>query len=149
MVSRPVFETPGATDMLYCLTKFEIANYARPWISGAAASPDNPYELITSTGAEVMASKKKMITKLEKFYYDNYTGYCDPIIPLHHISTTVAQLTIHRLRFQCSHPRNCTEGSQQMSQADQDMVCESSLRLLQLDHDMHTTNTPHICSSTS
>jgi hypothetical protein len=52
----------------------------------------------------------------------------------------VARLTIHRLRFWCYHPRNQPEGGRLMSLTDQDVVFESSIRLLELNHDMRVTN---------
>jgi Fungal specific transcription factor domain len=134
MANRPAVEHAGATEMLYCLMKYEIEHYVRSWLAIAAT---NPYELVASTSPERMARnrKRKVLTDLEQMYEDKYLCHCDPSIPLHHISATVARLTIHRLRFYYYHPRHQPEDGRQMSQADQDVVFESSIRLLQLDFD--------------
>lgn len=140
MANRPAIEHPGATEMLYCLLKYEIAHYVRSQHTVATDATRNPYELVASTRPEGMAKKKKVLTDLERIYEDKYLCHCDPCIPLHHISATVARLTINRVRFWCYHPRHQPESGRHMSQADQDLVFESSIRLLQLNHDVRGTH---------
>ena len=137
MANRPALEHSGATEMLYCLLKYEITHYIRSWL---AVTTTNPHELAASTSPDGMARKRKVLADLEQTYEDKYLRHCDPSIPLHHISATVARLTIHRLRFWYYHPRHQPEGGRYMSQADQDVVFESSIQLLQLDYDGRGTN---------
>lgn len=143
MAHRPTVQHPGATEMLYCLMKYEVALYVRSWLAVTAVATTN--ELVASTSPDGMASKRKMLTDLEQIYEDKYLCYCDPSIPLHQISAAVARLTIHRSRFRCYHPRHQPDGGQYMSQADQDVVFESSIRLLQLYCEPRVTNfSPHL-----
>lgn len=147
-MTNPPVEHRGATEMLYCLIKFEITNYVRSWLAVSAANPanpPNPYELVASTSADGIAKKRRVLSELEQIYEDKYICHCDPSIPLHHISATVARLTILRLRFSYFHPRNQPEGGRRMSQADQDVAFESCIRLLQLDRDISVINfSPHL-----
>ncbi|KIM98484.1 hypothetical protein OIDMADRAFT_167284 [Oidiodendron maius Zn] len=144
-MTNPPVEHRGATEMLYCLIKFEITNYVRSWLAVSAVNPVNPYELVASTSADGIAKKRRVLSELEQIYEDKYICHCDPSIPLHHISATVARLTILRLRFSYFHPRNQPEGGRRMSQADQDVAFESCIRLLQLDRDISVINfSPHL-----
>lgn len=140
MANRPAGEHRGATEMIYCMMKYEIANYVRSWLAGAAPAAMTPYELVESTNPECMARRRKVVADLEQIYESKYLCHCDPSIPLHHISATVARLTIHRVRFWYYHPRHQLEGGRHMSQADQDVAFESSVRLLQLDYDVRATS---------
>ena len=143
MAKSPTAGHLGATEMLYCLWKYEIAHYVRSWPTGAAianTTTTNLYELLASTSPESMTRKRKVLTDLWTIYEDKYLRQCDPSIPLHHLSATVAQFTIHRVRFWFYHPRHQPEGGWNMSQEDQDVVFESSIQLLQLGFDLGVTN---------
>lgn len=133
MTSRPTVHHPGATEMVYCLMKYEIPYYVRSWTSGAMYATKNPYDLVASTtDPEGMAMKNKVLADLEQIYERKYLRYCDASIPLHHVSATIAQITTQRLRFWYHHPRYQPENGRHMSQADRDVVFDTSIRILQL-----------------
>lgn len=133
MTSRPTVHHPGATEMVYCLMKYEIPYYVRSWASGATYATKNPYDLVASTtDPEGMAMKNKVLTELEQIYERKYLRYCDASIPLHHVSATIAQITTQRLRFWYHHPRYQPENGRHMSQADRDVVFETGIRILLL-----------------
>ena len=138
-MGRPTAQHTGATEMLYCLLKYEIAYYARSWLRSPATANTNPYNLTNSNGRVVTEMKNKVLADLEQIYEDKYLRHCDPSIPLHHISATVARLTLYRLRFWYHHPRNQPDRGAHMSRSDQDAVFESSIRLVQLSYDMRRT----------
>lgn len=136
MTNRPI-EHVGVTEMIYPMMKYEVAHYVHRCL--ATDSNKNPYEVVASTNPEGMERKKKALTELEKIYDEKFLRFCDPSIPLHHISVTVACLTIHRMRFLSYHPRHQPDGGRYMSQADEDIVFDSCIRLLQLDYDLLET----------
>ena len=138
MTQRPVVEHPGATEMLYCLMKYEVEHYVRSSLAAAAVPTTN--HVIASTSPEGMAKKKKVLADLDQIYEARYLAYCDPSIPLHHVSATLARLNMHHVRFWCHHPRHQPEGGRNMSQAEQDLVFESSMQLLTLHFDLRGTN---------
>lgn len=139
MTNRPI-EHLGATEMLYCLMKYEVKHYVRSWLKVASVDTVNPYELLKSAGPGSISNKKSITTELSRIYEDKYLRHCDPNIPLHRISATMGRLTIHRLRFWFYHPRNQPREDRHISHEDQDIVFESSIRLLQLDNDLLATN---------
>ncbi|KAJ9299966.1 transcriptional regulator family: Fungal Specific TF [Paecilomyces variotii] len=138
MASRPAVEHTGATEMLYCLMKYEVAHWMRTSPTLAAYSV-NPLDMVKSTSLEAMTTKRKALAEIRQIYENKYIRYCDPTIPLHHLSATVGRLFIYRTVFSCLHPRNQTEGGRLMSQADQDEVFESSVQVLQLGYEVRRT----------
>lgn len=139
MTNRPV-EHLGTTEMLYCLMKYEIRHYIRSWLAVASVDTVSPYELFLPNGLGNIPIKKSIVNELSQIYEEKYLRYCDPSIPLHRISATTGRLTIHRLRFWFYHPRNQPKGDPKMLSEDQDIVFESSIRLLQLDYDLLPMN---------
>ncbi|KAJ9350150.1 transcriptional regulator family: Fungal Specific TF [Paecilomyces variotii] len=138
MASRPAVEHTGATEMLYCLMKYEVAHWMRTSPTLAAYSV-NPLDMVKSTSLEAMTTKRKALAEIRQIYENKYIRYCDLTIPLHHLSATVGRLFIYRTVFSCLHPRNQPEGGRLMSQADQDEVFESSVQVLQLGYEVRRT----------
>ncbi|KAJ9299404.1 transcriptional regulator family: Fungal Specific TF [Paecilomyces variotii] len=138
MASRPAVEHTGATEMLYCLMKYEVAHWMRT-SSTLAEYSANPLDMIRSTSLEGMTTKRKALAEIRQIYENKYIRFCDPTIPLHHLSATVGRLFIYRRVFSCLHPRNQPEGGRLMSQADQVEVFESSAQVLQLGYEVRRT----------
>lgn len=138
MANRPAVEHTGATEMLYCLTKYEVAHWTRT-SSTLAEYSVNPLDMIRATSVEGMETKRKAIAEIRQIYENKYIRYCDPNIPLHHLSAAVGRLFIYRTLFSCLHPKNQPEGGRLMSQADQDEVFESSVQILQLGFEVRKT----------
>jgi hypothetical protein len=139
MTGRPAIEHTGATEMLYCMIKYEVPNYARSWLATAADTKVDPYALVSSTALENESKKRQVLADLERIYEGKYLCHCDESIPLHHVTATVTRLTIHCERFRAYHPRNQSDGGRHMAQADLDIVFESSIQMLQLYHDVRQT----------
>ncbi|KAJ9318725.1 hypothetical protein DTO271D3_855 [Paecilomyces variotii] len=138
MASRPAVEHTGATEMLYCLMKYEVAHWMRTSPTLAAYSV-NPLDMVKSTSLEAMTTKRRALAEIRQIYENKYIRYCDLTIPLHHLSATVGRLFIYCTVFSCLHPRNQPEGGRLMSQADQDEVFESSVQVLQLGYEVRRT----------
>ncbi|GAD98582.1 hypothetical protein NECHADRAFT_86480 [Paecilomyces variotii No. 5] len=138
MARRPAVEHTGATEMLYCLMKYEVAHWTRT-SSTLAEYSVNPLDMIRATSTEGMTTKRKALAEIRQIYETKYIRYCDPSIPFHHLSATVGRLFIYRTSLSCLHPRNQPEGGRLMSLADQDEVFESSVQVLQLGFEVRRT----------
>jgi len=131
MVDCPV-EHVGATEMLYCLIKYEIG----PWSKNSSIAKSvfqtmSPKDLVNTS----MAVKDHAIEELERIFEDKYLRHCDPRIPLHSLSLTISRLGICRMRFMAHHPRNRGDRGGQMTLKEGDKVFENCIRLLELDHE--------------
>ncbi|EHK51002.1 hypothetical protein TRIATDRAFT_210411 [Trichoderma atroviride IMI 206040] len=142
MEKPPAVQHTAATEMAYCLMKYDLWNYVRK--SSRFSSDPNPREkaaqLAASTSVENMAVKRMMLSNVTHMLQERYLAYLDQSIPLHRLSIALAGLTVHNQRFSMFHPRHQPGGGRNMSQADQDFVFESSVRLLELNHDVRHTN---------
>lgn len=137
MAEAPTVHT-GTTEMTYCLLKHEVGVWFRtsPIASKVFKSKNRRDYFGASQPLEL---KDQAISELEKIYVEKYLQHCDPRIPLHHISLSIAQLAICRMKFIAHHPRNQPDGVAHMSQAESDFVFENATRLLELDDDCKRT----------
>ncbi|KAL6875995.1 hypothetical protein HDV57DRAFT_164141 [Trichoderma longibrachiatum] len=142
MEKPPAVQHTAATEMVYCLMKYDLWNFVRK--SSSFSGDLNPREraaqLITSTSAENMAKKRSVLGEVDRMLQERYLVHLDQSIPLHQLSAALAGLTIHNQRFLMFHPRHQPEGGRYMSPADQDLVFESSVRLLELNRQVRSTN---------
>ncbi|KAL6894970.1 hypothetical protein GGI43DRAFT_124645 [Trichoderma evansii] len=147
MEKPPAVQHTAATEMAYCLMKYDLWNYVRK--SSRFSGDPNPREkaaqLAASTSVENMAVKRKMLGNVTHMLQERYLAYLDQSIPLHQLSIALAGLTIHNQRFSMFHPRHQPGEGRNMSQADQDLVFESSVKLLELNRDVrHTSFSIHL-----
>ncbi|TFB01877.1 Transcription factor vrtR1 [Trichoderma ghanense] len=142
MEKPPAVQHTAATEMVYCLMKYDLWNFVRksPTFSGGLHPREKAAQLITSTSTESMAKKRKVLDEVDRMLQENYLAHLDPSIPLHQLSAALAGLTVHNQRFLMFHPRHQPEGGRYMSQADQDLVFESSVKLLDLNREVRSTS---------
>ncbi|KAL6862102.1 hypothetical protein J3F83DRAFT_222493 [Trichoderma novae-zelandiae] len=142
MEKPPAVQHTAATEMVYCLMKYDLWNFVRksPKFSGGLNPREKAAQLITSTSAESMAKKKLVLTEVDRILQEKYLAHLDPSIPLHQLSAALAGLSMHNQRFLMFHPRHQPEGGRHMSQADQDLVFESSVRLLELSREVRNAS---------
>lgn len=142
MANPPAVQHTAATEMAYCLLKYDLWSFVRR--SGNFAGNPNPREkaaeLIASTSVESMAKKEKVVGEVDRMLQDRYLDHLDPSIPLHRLTVAMAGIAVHNQRFMMFHPRHQPEGGRCMSQAHQDLVFESCVKLLELDREVRSTN---------
>lgn len=129
MSSLPI-EHSGPTEMIYCLMKYDAALYLR---HSPTAAPLKGRPQVLATPALPVAVKDKILDELEDLFNRKYLRYCDPQIPLHLITMTMAGLAISRLRFLSHHPRQYPDGQASLSREENDMLFATSVKLLQFD----------------
>jgi hypothetical protein len=141
MTHPPAVQHTAATEMVYCLMKYDLWTFVRKLsnFSDSLNPREMAAQLVTSTSAESMSKKRKVLAEVDGMLQEKYLAHLDPSIPLHHLSATMAGITFHRQRFLMFHPRNQPEGGRNMSQADEHLVFESSIRLLEFDRDVRNT----------
>lgn len=142
MEKPPAVQHTAATEMVYCLMKYDLWSFVRRSsnFSGNLNPRERAAQLTTSTSVESMMKKKKVLEEVGRMLQEKYIAHLDPSIPLHQLSAALAGLTIHNQQFSMSHPRNQPQRGKHMSQADQDLVFESSVKLLELNHEVRNTS---------
>ncbi|KAH0527529.1 hypothetical protein TsFJ059_002525 [Trichoderma semiorbis] len=142
MEKPPAVQHTAATEMVYCLMKYDLWSFVRRSsdFSGSLNPREKAAQLATSTSVESVMKKKKVLGEVDRMLQEKYLAHLDPSIPLHQLSAALAGLTIHNQQFSMLHPRNQPQRGKYMPQADQDLVFESSVRLLELNHDVRNTS---------
>jgi hypothetical protein len=142
MASPPAVQHTAATEMVYVLMKYDLWSFVRKSsnFSGSHNPREKAAQLTASTSAEDLAKKRKVLGEVERMLQEKYLDHLDPSIPLHRLAAALAGISINRQRFLMFHPRHQPEGGRYMSQADQDAVFESSVRLLELDGDVRNSS---------
>ncbi|KAF3074184.1 Transcription factor vrtR1 [Trichoderma lentiforme] len=142
MEKPPAVQHTAATEMVYCLMKYDLWSFVRRSsnFSGSLNPREKAAQLTASTSVESVMKKKKVLGEVGRMLEEKYLAHLDPSIPLHQLSAALAGLTIHNQQFSMLHPRNQPQRGKYMSQADQDLVFESSVRLLELNHEVRNTS---------
>jgi hypothetical protein len=136
MVDCPV-EHVGATEMTYCLLKYEGAQWQQ-----VARTANKPISL-NHRSTHPMHLKDPAIRDLERTFEEKYLRFCDPRIPLHFLALTISRLAICRMRFMMCHPQGRADGGARMTPEERDVLFEQSVRLLELENESRKTSFTH------
>ncbi|OBT67796.1 hypothetical protein VE03_02495 [Pseudogymnoascus sp. 23342-1-I1] len=133
MVTCPV-EHVGATEMMYCLLKYEGARWQ---YMGRTA---NKVPTVKSSSTQAMILSDQAIRDLERTFEEKYLLFCDSRIPLHFLSLTMSRLAICRMRFMAYHPRGRADSGARMAPEERDVLFDQSVRLLELQRESRKTS---------
>ena len=142
MTKPPTVQHTTATEMVFCLMKYDLWHFVRKssHFSGSLNPREKASQLASSTDAEAVTKKQLVLKEVGGMLKEKYVNHLDTSIPLHRLSAALANITTHTQKFTMFHPRNQPDGGKHMSQADQDLVFESSVRLLELDYEVRDTS---------
>jgi hypothetical protein len=133
MVDCPV-EHVGATEMTYCLLKYEGAR----WRSMARPTKKSPSANTPSN--ESLMLNNEAIRDMERTFEEKYLRFCDARIPLHFLSLTLSHLAICRMRFMAYHPRGRADGGACVTPEEREVMFEQSVRVLELQNQSRKTS---------
>lgn len=124
-------ERQGATEMMFCLLRFEMAKFFR---EVKAKWTFNGNWRRTNKALATMEEKGKLIDQLEASIEEKFLRYCDPLVPLHLISTIIARSALCILRTLAHHPRLRREGDAFLTDEEKDIRFTNSLKALEYDN---------------
>ena len=128
MKETPV-EKEGATEMLFCCLRYEVAEALRKSGGFGEAKMGQWY---TKTDPDLIAQKDKAIDELEIRFEQRYIRYCDPSIPLHLLAIYMSKSVICTMRLMAHHPRQYPDRGASMPQKEKDMLFSESLKELEI-----------------
>ena len=108
MVEPPV-ERPGATEMTFCLIRFELSvfnrrlNITNP---GAGDLRTRPEGSCPATRDQTLQEKEDMIDRCHRHIEEKYLRHCDMATPILWVSATVARLILAKMWLMVHHPRS-------------------------------------------
>jgi hypothetical protein len=134
-------EHPGATEMVFCMARYEMGKWlqrqARPNISF-----DGHWRQISSTGTP-LKEKDRMIKQLADAMEQNILSHLDLSIPLHFVTSLVAQSAMSIVRLMAHHPRNYQEQGLTMRQEDKDRLFDLCLKVAEFGDHLYLNKSMH------
>ncbi|KAL8872367.1 MAG: hypothetical protein Q9174_001995 [Haloplaca sp. 1 TL-2023] len=121
----------GATDMIFCLARCEVADCIRKSsislsFDGTPARPE---------GASVsLAEKDAAIDELTYRLEEKYLRHCDAQLTLHFLTTIFTQIALWRMRLVAHHPRHYADRGASMPQTEKDLLYRLSLNMIENDN---------------
>jgi hypothetical protein len=127
-------EKEGATEMLFCCLRYEVAEALRKTGGfGTRGFGDTRMgQFLIKQGPELIADKDKAIDALEIRFEQKYIRYCDPSIPLHLLAIYMSKSVICTMRLMAHHPRQYPDKGATMPQKEKDMLFSESLKELEI-----------------
>lgn len=127
----------GTTDMTFCMTRYEIANFLKSsntdffFFDGAWAKPDG--------ALATLVEKDKAIDELENRLEEKYLKHCsDPNMTLHFLTKIFTRTAIYRMRLVAHHPRHLPDKGASMPPEEKDYLCRLNLNMLENDNIAHS-----------
>lgn len=124
----PPTDHSGATEMMFFLTRCEVADFLRR-VRATIAFDGCWHEL--SSSHIPLSAKDKAVDELEALLERKYLQYCDASIPLHFISATMARSAICKLRHVAHHPRLLADRGAHLPQEEKDKFFSWSLKMIE------------------
>jgi hypothetical protein len=138
-VMEPPAERIGATEMMFCLVRYELGCFFK----GSRFGPQGPTNAfdgiwqVLATSEISIAERNQIINELQEILESKFLRFCDPLNPLHFLSGTLARSSLATMRFKVHHPRG--RGGQTIPTEELDMLFTSSLRIIEYDNLGHST----------
>jgi hypothetical protein len=131
----PPADHSGATEMMFVLTRCEIAQFLQR--VRATVAFDGCWHELSSSQIPLNA-KDKAIEDLEELLERKYLKYCDASIPLHFISANRARSTICKIRHVAHHPRLLPDRGAHLPQDEKDKFFSWSLKMIEDGNLLHS-----------
>ncbi|KAL8754881.1 MAG: hypothetical protein Q9199_004024 [Rusavskia elegans] len=129
-------ERPGATDMTFCLARYEFGNFLKRsstdffFFEGAWAKPDGP--------PASLVEKDRAIDELALHLEEKYIVHCDTNITLHFLTKIFTRTAIYRMRLVAHHPRRHPDKGVSMPPEEREYLCRLSLNIVENDNLSHS-----------
>ncbi|KJK66797.1 specific transcription factor domain protein [Aspergillus parasiticus SU-1] len=131
-------ESLGATEMIFCLMRYELGQWLERQSRSKAVGFDGYWETISGSSIPI-EEKDRMIKDIEDVIERKFATHCDPSIPLHLMTMIVAWSVPLILRLAAHHPRVYHEKGELPTQAAKDLLFKTCLNVLEYGNILLTT----------
>lgn len=122
--------TSNRTEMLFCLTRFEISYAARKLVFSEKFSSDNGYPFLN------LAEKTDLIDNVLKDLQEKYLKDCDLEIPICFLAVTASRLVLAKMKLTIYHPARTQSSS--LSHDQFMALVASSIDIIEYAHQLRT-----------
>ena len=138
-VMEPPAEHTGATEMMFCLLRYEFGRFfkdSKLGPRGPTSAFDGAWQVLTTSEVSI-AERDQTINELQEILESKFLRFCDPLNPLHFLCGALARSALATMRFKVHHPRG--RGGQKIPTEELNMLFTSSLRIIEYDNLGHST----------
>lgn len=129
-MTEPPRSNHNRTEMLFCLTRFDISYAARKLVFSPKFSTDNGYPSLT------LAEKSDIIDKLLKDLEENHFRCCDLEVPICFLAITASRLVLAKMKLMIHHPARSQSSG--LSQEQFTGLVASSVEIIEYAHELRT-----------
>jgi len=123
-------DTKSRTEMLYCLTRFEISYAARKLVFSEKFNSDNGYPCLNIT------EKTELVDNVLKDLQEKYLEDLDLEIPIRFLTVTASRLVLAKMKLTIYHPA-CSQ-STSLSHEQFTTLVTSSIDIIEYTHQLRT-----------
>ncbi|KAE8376764.1 fungal-specific transcription factor domain-containing protein [Aspergillus bertholletiae] len=131
-------ESLGATEMSFCLMRYELGQWLRCQSQSKPARFNGYWEAISRCSIPI-EEKDRLIKELEDIIEGKFISHCDPSIPLHFMTMIVSWSVPLILRLAAHHPRIYYEKGELPTQAEKDLLFKTCLSVTEYANILLTT----------
>jgi hypothetical protein len=131
-------EREGATDMIFCALRCHFSTFFLDLARGSTQTFDFPWHPLLSRDAS-LEQKDKGIDELMRTLEAKFLRYCDPLNPLHILTSVAARAANCGMRLRAHHPRQYPDGGASLPQKEKDMLFSLSQKIMQYYTLVHST----------
>lgn len=140
-------ERVGATEMIFTMMRNEFkAFFQHATMMNEKAKQKQAERSDDATDAgkaedfwEMLKEKDAFINALEKNLEDRILRFCDPLEPLHYLTSIAVRTAVAGMRLRAHHPRQYADGGQSMPQAEKDLLFTTSSKIISYFNLVHHT----------
>lgn len=129
-MTEPCRDNHNRTEMLFCLTRFDISYTARKLVFSQQFSSNNGYPSLT------LAEKTDMIDNLSKELEERYFKDCDLEVPICFLAVTASRLVLAKMKLTIHHPARNQPFS--LSHEQFMALVASSIEIIEYAHELRT-----------
>ncbi|KAF2258782.1 hypothetical protein CC78DRAFT_537537 [Lojkania enalia] len=133
-------EKEGATEMMYCLIRYEMGSFFKKfrYLDKAKGQFDATWKRVGSSNIS-LTEKDLAIKEITEHLEAKYLRYCDPIIPLHFLVSVTVRSMLSMLYLVTYHPRNFQGGEGTMPEERTDKLYENALKIIEYNNLLRTS----------
>ncbi|KAF4637546.1 hypothetical protein G7Y89_g519 [Cudoniella acicularis] len=126
----------GYTEMTFRLMMCDLGKYRR---YSTAMELGGSSDTLSSPSVP-LPRKDKVIDDIEQMLESKYLRYCDPVIPLHILARSFANIVIGRMRLITRHPRQFLDRGSSMVQEEKAKLFDICLTMIEEDNFLHSVD---------
>jgi hypothetical protein len=135
-------EREGATDMMFCGLRYQFSCFFLRFAKDPSRSFDTKWHPLGSSDTP-LGEKDKAIDDLKQTLEQKFLRFCDPLNPLHNLTSIAARAALCGMRLRAHHPRQYTDGGANFPQSEKDMLFGLSQKILQYDSLVYSNKSLH------